>query len=225
MPVTVICYPPGGGGNHLKNIISLDERFHDQWPWDWAKTLDLHSEVYVDDPDVMAGTVHALRGRNIHEVFFDHIESQPHDCYLLQGHFGELAKYLDRIKKINNINWILITLDHAQDRHLLDQRQHRLGQNNHPYWLEEEQPYLYQDLMCESYFRAQPQNILNIPLREFWNRDLAHYNIISRINAFLQIDVCLETAQTLHDHWHRLNFAPNDPRYLTSNPGHVIITQ
>ena len=223
MSVTIICYPPGGGGNHLKNIRGLDRRFHDQWPWPWAKALDLHSEVYVEDPDVMTGTVHALRGRNIHEVFFDHIESQPHSCYLLQGHFGELAKYLDRIKKIDNICWILISLDHAEDRHLLDQRQRRLGQNNHPYWLEEEQPYLYQDLMCKSYFHAEPPSILNIPLREFWNRNAS--NIVNRINTFLQIDVCLETAQTLHDHWHRLNFAPNDPGYLTSDPGNVIITQ
>jgi hypothetical protein len=171
------------------------------------------------------GTVHALRGRNIHEVFFDHIESQPHDCYLLQGHFGELAKYLDRIKKINKINWILITLDHTEDRHLLDQRQRRLGQNNHPYWLEEEQPYLYQDLMCKSYFHAESHSILNIPLREFWNQDLAHYNIIARINTFLGTYVKLEDAQTLHDHWNRLNFTSNDPGYLTSDPGNVIITQ
>jgi hypothetical protein len=223
MPVTVICYPPGGGGNHLKNIISLDARFHDQWPWPWAKSLDLHSEVYVQDPDVMTGTVHALRGRNIHEVFFDHIDLNPLGCYVLQGHFGELAKYLDRIKTIDQINWVLITLDHVEDRHLLDKRQRRLGQNNHPYWLEEEQPYLYQNLMCASYFQAQPQNILNIPLREFWNRDAS--DTVNRINMFLQIDVCLETAQTLHDHWHRLNFAPNDPGDLTSNSGHVIITQ
>ena len=225
MPVTVICYPPGGGGNHLKNIISLDARFHDQWPWPWAKSLDLHTEVYVQDPDVMTGTVHALRGRNIHEVFFDHIESQPHNCYLLQGHFGELAKYLDRIRNFDTTNWILITLDHVEDRHMLDQRQRRLGQNNHPYWLEEEQPYLYQDLMCRSYFHAQPNNILSIPLREFWNPDLAHNKILDRINGFLQIDVELESAQTLHDHWYRLNFTPNDLGYLTFNPGHVIITQ
>jgi hypothetical protein len=171
----------------------------------------------------MTGTVHALRGRNIHEVFFDHIDLNPQGCYVLQGHFGELAKYLDRIKNIDQINWVLITLDHVEDRNLLDQRQRRLGQNNHPYWLEEEQPYLYQNLMCASYFQAQPQNILNIPLREFWNHDAS--DTVNRINTFLQIDVCLETAQTLHDHWHKLNFAPNDPGYLTSSSGHVIITQ
>jgi len=220
MSVTIICYPPGGGGNHLKNIISLDARFHDQWPWPWAKTLELHSEVYVEDPDICTGTVHALRGRNVREVFFDHMESQPDGFYLLHGHFGELAKYLDRIKNLENINWILMTFDHTEDRHLLDQRQRRLGQNNHPYWLEEEQPYLYQDLMCQSYFHADPHNILSIPLREFWNPNLAEFDIIDRINAFLQIDVKLQAAQCLHDHWHRLNFG-----YLTPNLAPAIITQ
>jgi len=219
MPVTIICYPPGGGGNHFKNIISLDARFHDQWPWPWAKSLDLHSEVYVEDPDVMTGTAHALRGRNVREVFFDHIESQSHGFYLLHGHFGELAKYRDRVKNIDNVNWILMTFDHVEDRHLLDQRQRRLGQNNHPYWLEEEQPYLYQDLMCCAYFHALPNRILTIPLREFWNADLSQHNIIDRINEFLQIDIKLEAAQTLHDHWRRLNFG-----YLTPNPAPAIIT-
>jgi hypothetical protein len=220
MSVTIICYPPGGGGNHLKNIISLDSRFKDQWPWFWAKTLDLHSKVYVPDTDAMIGTVHALRGRNIHEVFFDHIESQPHGCYLLQGHFGELAKYLRRLQKIHDVHWILISLDHPQDQCLLDQRQRRLGQNNHPYWLEEEQPYLYQDLMCRSYFHAESHNILNIPLRKFWNYSLAEFHIIDTINDFLQINVELQAAQALHDKWYRLNFG-----YLTPNHAPAIITQ
>jgi hypothetical protein len=220
MPVAIICYPPGGGGNHLKNIISLDPRFRDQWPWAWAKSLDLLNEVYVEDPDVQTGTVHALRGRNVREVFFNHIDLNPQGFYVLQGHFGELAKYLNRIKNLNNINWILISLDHAEDRHLLDQRQRRLGQNNHPYWLEEEQPYLYQDLMCQLYFHAQSHNILNIALSELWHPNLAESNIIDRINQFLQIGIELEAAQVLHDHWYRLNFG-----YLTPNRAPAIITQ
>jgi hypothetical protein len=220
MPVTIVCYPPGGGGNHLKNIISLDARFHDQGPWIWAKSLDLHSEVYVEDTDAMTGTVHALRGRNIHEVFFDHMDLNPQGCYVLQGHFGELAKYLDRIKKLDAVSWILVTLDHEEDRRLLDQRQQRLGQNNHPYWLEEEQPYLYQDLMCRSYFHALPDSILTIPLHEFWHLNLAESNVIDRINEFLQTNIESQAAQALHDHWHRLNFG-----YLTPNPAPAIITQ
>ena len=189
MTVVVIAYPPSGGGNHLKNILCLDGSF--------ANSSDLDISKYTTGER----EVHSTTGRNMQEYRVDEAEAATQD-YILHGHFGELAPWRDRINAIENKKCVIIGIDTPRDRRLLDERQHRLGQMSHPYYLDEEQLYLYQPYFYQTYFTALPENIYTISINDFWHPDLTAHNIIPGLNTFLNKSVDQQQAQVLHNHWH-----------------------
>lgn len=189
MSVVIIAYPPSAGGNHLKNILCLDKSF--------ANSSDLNIDNYTSGNR----EVHSTTGRNMRLQRVEHaIESQQD--YILHGHFGELAPWRSQINSIQDKKWILINIDSERDRYLLDIRQHRLGQWGHEYYLNEEQPYLYQPEFYQSYFTGQRENIYTMVLNDFWNPSLEQSQIIQQLNIFLNKDINVDQAQTLHTHWH-----------------------
>lgn len=192
MSVIIIAYPPSGGGNHLKNMLCLDPSF--------ANSSDLDRIRYTRGER----EVHSTPGRNMQEYRIDQAESSQQD-YILHGHFGELAPWRNRINAIDDKKWILINIDSTRDQYLLGNRQHRLGQFGHEYYLKEEQPYLYQSIFYQTYFTGLPENIYTIALNDFWHRDLNEYKIVQRLNTFLNKNVDQEQAQFLHTHWHKNN--------------------
>lgn len=192
MTVIVISYPPAGGGNHLKNILCLDQSF--------ANSSDLDINKYVDGNR----EVHSTHGRNMQDYRIEDAESSEQD-YILHGHFGELALWRDRINAITDKKFLLVSIDHERDQYLLDNRQHRLGQFSHEYYLKEEQPYLYQRELYQTYFTAAPENIYTIALNDFWHPKLEQYKIIDQLNSFLNKNIPADRAQFLHSHWHTNN--------------------
>lgn len=208
MAVNIIAYPPGGGGNHLRNLCDLDGRFQEQWPWDWVRQQKVGLRPY-DIPLGQPGEVHNLPGRNIHEVFVHQITAVSAQDYLLQGHFGELAPHAAQIRSWVDVRWMLVTLDDPQDRQLLRQRQQRL--QYHPYWLDEEQIFLYRPEMYTHFFAAVPTAIQTVSVKQLWQRDITSSGVLDCIaRAFgLQADPAL--AQVLHHKWCDLNFGiPQD---------------
>lgn len=195
--ISTISYIAGGGGNHLKNIISLDSSF--------ANSADLNLSVYFDQPAEPAGTVHSIPGRNIRPDIVEGMIRTPQKNWLLHGHWGELMPYRYKLNHANN-RWLLLTLDHADDRALIQSRHDRLQQHPHPYWLDEEQPYLYQPEMYQYYFNAQPHNIFQLSVVEFWHPDLTANNVIEKINGFLGTNIDVGQAQKLHEKWWKMNF-------------------
>lgn len=189
MTVVVIAYPPSAGGNHLKNILCLDRSF--------ANSKDLDRTKYTNGDR----EVHSTSGRNMQEYRIDEAEHSNAD-YILHGHFGELAPWRQRINLIQDKKWILISIDSPDDRSLLTERQHRLGQFGHEYYLNEEQPFLYQSEFYQSYFTGTAENIYTIALNDFWNPDLAQSQIIQQLNVFLNKNIDQEQAQVLHSQWH-----------------------
>ena len=192
MTVVVIAYPPSGGGNHLKNILCLDASF--------ANSGDLDRDRYTRGER----EVHSTPGRNMQEYRIEQAEAATQD-YIIHGHFGELAPWRDRINAIEDKKWILINIDSQRDRHLLGIRQQRLGQWGHEYYLNEEQFYLYQPEFYQTYFTGRLENIYTMALNNFWHPDLQHYEIISKLNAFLNKNIDVEQAQFLHRHWRTNN--------------------
>ena len=203
MPINIIAYPPGGGGNHLKNLMELDGKFHDQWPWPWVQEQRVGLLPY-DEPRGVPGEVHSLPGRNIHEVFIDHVTDFPGRDYLLHGHFGELAAHAEKIRRWDKVRWLVETMDDALDRDLLRSRQHRL--QYHPYWEDEEQIFLYRPQMYVHYFGADPESVHLLPLKLLWQRDIS--DVISCMESALDIKIDEHRAQLLHDKWCDLNFGP-----------------
>lgn len=189
MTVVVIAYPPGAGGNHLKNILCLDRSF--------ANSNDLDQNKYTNGDR----EVHSTPGRNMQDYRVAEAEQSGKD-YILHGHFGELAPWRNRINAITDKKWLLINIDSDRDRFLLDTRQHRLGQFGHEYYLNEEQPYLYQSEFYQSYFTGSAENIYTMALNDFWNPDLSQSQIIQQLNVFLNKNIDQAQAQVLHSQWH-----------------------
>lgn len=189
MSVVIIAYPPGAGGNHLKNILLMDSSFENSY------------ELNLDKYNSGSGEVHSTPGRNIQEYKITQAKNAKRD-YVLHGHFGELAPYRDQINSLPNKKFILISIDLHRDKTLLSIRQNRLGQHSHDYYLYEEQEYLYQSQFYQIYFTAKSENIYTIPLNEFWHPSLYHYGIISRLNSFLNKNIDVEEAQVLNNRWH-----------------------
>lgn len=211
MTVNIIAYPPGGGGNHLRNLCDLDGRFQDQWPWDWVTQQRVGLRPY-DEPLGQPGEVHSLPGRNIHEVFVHEITANPDRDYLVQGHFGELAPHAATIRQWPQVRWLIVTIDSPEDRHLLRRRQQRL--QYHPYWLDEEQIFLYRAEMYIYFFGAVSVNIYLLPLRALWQQDLDHGSVLDTLQDAFDLEIDTETAQILHHKWCQLNFGVQQDRPL-----------
>jgi hypothetical protein len=192
----IVAYCPSAGGNHLKNILSLSSAFANQGEMDLT--------VY-DRADQTSGTVHSVSGRNVQDVFIDRMIQQPDQCWLLSGHFGELAPIRESLLNVD-LKFLIITIDQSMDRRLLERRQQRLGQQCHPYWLEEEQLYLYQPKMYQTYFNVDSANIATISLYDLWHPTLCDYTVLTKINEFLNIDIDAESAQNLQQKWWSSNF-------------------
>jgi hypothetical protein len=157
-----------------------------------------------DTPLAQPGEVHSLPGRNIHDVFVDEISSRPNRDYLLQGHFGELAQHAAAIRSWASVRWVIMTMDDAEDRHLLRQRQQRL--QYHPYWLDEEQIFLYRPEMYTHFFAARPDHVHLLPLHQFWQRDMLHNGVVDVLEQAFDLHIDRHAAQVLHHKWCDLNF-------------------
>ena len=203
MAINIIAYPPGGGGNHLKNLVELGGAFDHQWPWPWVREQRVGLAPY-DDPPGVPGEVHSLPGRNIHEVFMDYVDQHPDRDYLLHGHFGELAPYADRVQQWPTTRWLVVTMDDPLDRDLLRARQRRL--DYHPYWLDEEQVFLYRPAMYHRYFGAEVHNITLLSIQKIWHSDILASGLIDSLETAFGQSIDIPTAQVLHDKWHRFNF-------------------
>jgi hypothetical protein len=120
--------------------------------------------------------------------------------YILHGHFGELAPWRTQLNSIANKKWLLISINDVRDRYLLNERQHRLGQFGHDYYLNEEQPFLYQPEFYQNYFTGTPESIYTLSIDDFWNPDIT--KTINNLNSFLNKSINAEQAQVLHRQWH-----------------------
>jgi hypothetical protein len=192
MSVVIIAYPPGGGGNHLKNILCLDKSF--------ANSNDLDINKYTSGER----EVHSTTGRNMQEYRIREAETAAQD-YILHGHFGELAPWRSRINAIKDKKWIIVNIDSIRDRHLLNIRQHRLGQWGHEYYLNEEQPYLYQTEFYQSYFTSTVNAVYTISVNDLWNPNFEQSKIVQQLNVFLNKNIGQNQAQFLHNYWHNNN--------------------
>jgi hypothetical protein len=192
----IVAYSPSAGGNHLRNILCLSNSF--------VNSAEFDSTIY-DRADQTSGAVHGINGRNIQKEYLKRVMDNPMECFALAGHFGELAEHRESLLSIEK-KIIIISIDTVQDRQLLENRQIRLGQHCHPYWLEEEQPFLYRPTLYQSYFVTLPSDILTISLYDLWHPTFNNGRVIQCINDFLNINIEITPAQVLHEKWWKNNF-------------------
>lgn len=193
--LTLVMYPPGTGGNHLRNLIALGAVFDN--------TLDIdHDRIYWHAPESAIGEVPARGGRNVHEWNMTEITTHPARSWLLACHFGEIAAWREDLKNLD-IRAIVISIDRSVDQTLLQSRQQRLGQHCHPYWISEEFPWLYQPLMLQKYFSIDVGKILCIPMADFWSKDITP--VVTNLDSFLGIQIPNLEWQKIHSRWREIN--------------------
>lgn len=193
MSLAIVYYSPSSGGNHLKNLINLAPEMRDHGQ------LDLG--IYQGNNQ---GTAHSRAGRNVQREELEAIIREPNHRWCICGHFGELAPKRDLLMQIPDRKFIIISIGSTTDRWLLETRQARLGQACHPYWLHEEQPYLYERPMCKEYWRT-PQ-CLTIPFEHLCNPNLVHTTLVHQLNQFLGITIPIQQASQVHVAWWQANF-------------------
>lgn len=202
--INIISYCPSSGGNHLRNIVALCGRFEDQWPWDWVKQQSLGLSVYYENRHPQ-GEVQELPGRNLREVYIDQMLANHDRDYLIHGHFGELARYRNQLLQLGPKRLLILSLEDKESRKKLLQRQDRLGQQIHPYWLDEEQIYLYRFNIYQTFFSIPSENISTVDIGEFWNPCLSK-DILARLESFFDVEIDHDKAQEIHRLWYGFNF-------------------
>ena len=170
---TIICFPPWAGGNHVKNLLELNNANFDN---------------YVDLYKGKDNKVHAEDGHNLTKQKFDQNN-------LLLGHFGEIMSLRDDIAKIEK-KWILISPDTFECRSILFNRGGELKLDE---YFDQEQVFLYEPHMYNTYFQTPMKDIMNISVYELFSDDID--KIIDRLNFFLTRSIDKEKASYLHRLW------------------------
>lgn len=197
MPNVFVVYPPGAGGNHVKNLMCLSGSF--------INSHELDVAVY-DATNRAPGEVWCVGGRNLQDIFFQRIRDNPGSSSVLTAHFGELVSHQQQFRLVPHIRLIILTINHGSGRRALEQRQQRLGQNIHPYWLDEELICCYQSIMYEKYFGIPAHHSIEIDVADFWKTDALSHLVLDPIEQFLSIEIPREPALLLHSKWVDHNF-------------------
>jgi len=198
MSAVFIMFPPVAGGNHYKNLLCLDQSFYN------AK--DFTESLYK----IGRRTVHSKPGRNFNSALLS-IANQENTQVIMHGHFAELATYSSDIRKILDKKFILIGLNDSEDFELLKERSKRIYLDLDALgdYYQSEQFFLYQPEICQQYFNTDIKNICCIKLSELWNPDLKSFDIIDRLNSFLDTQIDYDQAQRYHSVWYANNHLSN----------------
>lgn len=198
MSLTLVVYAPGAGGNHLKNLLCLANSY--------ANNDDLIPEVYESpDPDRPPGEVWCVGGRNLQDIFFDRMTTAPEKSWVLAAHVGEMFQYQTQLNLIANKKIVVIDLEDQQCRRRLDQRQVRLGQCIHPYWLDEELVWMYRSETLAKIFHSHAAQYMQISIKNFWSKHFVNSPEFDQLAAFLNVSVDRVRANRYHDIWHSAN--------------------
>jgi len=191
--LTLVVYIPGAGGNHLKNLLCLSNSY--------ANCSDLDPTVYTQtDSNRPPGEVWCVGGRNLQEIFFERMLDCPDRSWVLAAHVGEMFEYQSQLSAIDHKQIVVVTLDYEPALRQLDQRQTRLGQCIHPYWLDEELTWIYRPETLQKIFNQTNDQYYCLSLKNFWSADFIQQEF-AKLTAWLNVDLDFATADQYHRLW------------------------
>lgn len=182
----IIAFPPGAGGNHLKNIITSD----------------------VEKLDYTTRTVHQHQiggnRRNLQSTQIRQATTDPHAGHVLHGHFGEIMSFRDEIRIIQNKKFIIVSPGSLTDQNMLNQRLQKIGnQYIRDGYFKGEQVFLYEAFIYHYCFQIPMENIMNIAISEWFIPDITQ--VVHRLNFFLKSNLDPIKINKLHSVWYKLN--------------------
>ena len=181
----IVSFPPGAGGNHLRNLISL------------GYSNNEIANIYQSSNMI----AHASLGNNLTAKQIQAAILLPNETHLLHGHFGEILTYQESIRSISDKKFILISADTPEERSMLNQRRRAIG---YPYiadgnYFDGEQVFLYEHTTYCYYFNIAEDAVINVSLNELFSENIK--TVIDRINNFLSISIDYEQVKQLHQRW------------------------
>ena len=187
MSVIFVVFPPGAGGNHLRNMI--------------VSCLETSQKIASLYSNTMS-TKHAKVGSNLQPNDIQLALENSQQNYVLHGHFGEIMSYQNQIRSIVDKKFVILCPDTARDRQLLNDRQKKLHLKrevaNDDYF-EQEQVFLYEPFMYHWYFQIPMEDIMNIPITEWFVRDID--DVLARISWLLKININKIDITKMHYRW------------------------
>lgn len=182
-PVIVI-FPPGAGGNHLRNML------------DASIARETLTEIYKNHRPM----AHAKIGNNFK---VDNLINKK----IAHGHFAEIMSQQVLLRSMSDtVKLIILSINTADDRNQLKARRSRLNHNVSYQvgdYFDGEQVFLYESFMYHYYFNIPMSNIMNISISDWFKADITQE--LERISEFLQIDLDKKFCLDLHAMWYEKN--------------------
>jgi hypothetical protein len=186
MTIALISFPPAAGGNHLRNLLALQ----------YTSAGDLLPTYGPKNNDVISA--HA---KWINDQVIDGAVIDSENFSAAHGHFGVYMTHREKIKKIKNKKFILITPITQGERQMLNRRRPLVGREAliDGDYHDGEQVFLYESELYHLCFSTPYEDIMNINVSELFTQDITE--LISRLNLFLGVNVDCTQAQQLHQVW------------------------
>jgi|TARA_R110001592_G_C12801898_1_gene717045 hypothetical protein len=174
----IICFVPFGGGNHVKNILHLND-----------DNFDRYKKIYTRKEKTQIG---------VHEVesVSNLTKEKYHKNNIVNGHFGEIMSIREDIRHTYNKKWILISPDTYECRSIISKRSSLLVFDS---YYDHEQIFLYEPHMMHNYFGSKMEDIMNISVYELFSDDINP--VLDRLDFFLPYELDKDKAKYLHKIW------------------------
>jgi len=179
---TIISFPPWSGGNHVKNMLKVQNDNFDFFTRLYSKTK--HKEIKQGE-----NTVHETKGPNLSIEIFNNDD-------IVCGHFGQVMSIRNDIANTKHKKWILISPDTRECREIIA---NRFGELTLDGYYDQEQLFLYESHMYHNYFKSSMNDIMNISVYELWENDID--KLLDRLDFFLPFDINKDKAKHLHKLW------------------------
>lgn len=189
MASVFVVFPPGAGGNHLRNVIVSC--------YDNIDILKLYGNYKK--------TVHAVIGHNLQHYQVENAAAYQDQTHVLHGHFGEVMSFQQQVRNIIDKKFVILSPDTSNDRKLLNNRRRTLGYLNNidGDYFDSEQVFLYEPFMYHWYFQVPMDNIMNISISEWFTEDID--SVLDRLSYLLQISINKEQINKMHTSWLKAN--------------------
>ena len=197
-----ISFPPGGGGNHMRNVITVASNFIDNQDYHQSILDQYTGRTFNVHGNDLAST--ALNG-NINSFKLHNATLNDSENRVFYGHFAEFMSLRKEIASIKNKKFILLSIDTENCKKIWLARSKEIGQNSNSYeYYMGEQVFLYESSMyANQIFNCKPINVINVGLSEWLNSDIS--NVLNRIEMFLSIKFDRDKVQAIHNKWVELN--------------------
>jgi hypothetical protein len=190
MSTVIVVFPPGAGGNHLRNIVVSCYDGTDQF-----------KKIYRNQTTI----AHARVGCNLHHYHLENAVAHQDQVHVVHGHFGEIMSFQNQIRGIPDKKFIILSPDTPADSAMLNLRRLAVGQTQlvDGDYFDGEQVFLYEPFMYHWYFQTPMDNIMNISISDWFTQDIDP--ALDKLSYFLGCNIDKEKINSVHKGWIEAN--------------------